>query len=126
MKRLWIAALLLVLILAGTLWNISYLGRFTDEVAGILTEAQARAETGDWAGAGSLTDQAFSLWESREPYLHITLFHSDTDEIYVSFREVMEYIGRREDGSYAAANAKLIAKLSLLYKMDQLNLENVL
>lgn len=126
MKRLWIALLLLALILACTLWNISYLGRFTEQVTGVLTEAQAKAETGDWPGAASLTDQAFSLWESREPYLHITLFHSDTDEIYVGFREVMEYIGTQEDGDYAAANAKLIAKLSLLYKMDQLNLENVL
>jgi hypothetical protein len=126
MKRLWIAVFLLVIILAGTLWNISYLGRFTGELADVLTAAQAKAEADDWAGAASLTDEAFSLWESREPYLHITLFHSDTDEIYVGFREVMEYIGNREDGDYAAANAKLIAKLSLLYKMDQLNLENVL
>lgn len=126
MKRLWIAVLLLVLIFALTLWNVNYLNRFTSQVSAFLTEAEVLAEGGDWSGAETLTDQAEALWESREPYLYITLVHSETDEIYIGFHEVLELIYRQEDGEYSAANARLISKLELLCKMDALTIQNIL
>ncbi len=126
MKRLWISVILLVLIFSITLWNVSYLSRFVGQVTSLLTDAETLAERGDWAGAWQLTDKAKSIWEGREPYLYITLIHSDTDEIYVGFREVLKFIEQQEDGEYSAANAHLIAKLELLHEMDELTLQNIL
>jgi len=125
-RRLWVSVILLALIFSATLWNVSYLSRFINQVTELLTAAEALAEGGDWGGAQSLTEEARHLWESREPYLYITLIHSDTDEIYVGFREVLEYICSQEDGEYSAANARLIAKLELLHEMDELTLKNIL
>lgn len=126
MKRLLAAAFLLVFLFGATLWNVSYLVNFTSQVAGILTEAESKAEGGDWTGAETMTGEAKALWESREPYLYTTLFHSDTDEIYVGFREVLELIYQQENGEYSAANAHLIAKLELLGTMDQFSIQNIL
>lgn len=126
MKRLWISVFLMVFIFIATLWNVGYLTRFTNQITALLTDAETLAEDGNWAGAQSLTNDAKDLWESKEPYLYITLIHSDTDEIYVGFREVLEFIYRQEDGEYSAANARLIAGLELLHKMDEFTIQNIL
>lgn len=126
MKRLWISLAILTVIFVATVWNVSYLGRFTTEIADILSQAQEKADSGDWDSAEALTKQAETRWESRQAYLYTTLLHSDTNEIYMGFHEVLEFIGKREDGEYAASNARLISKLSLIHKMDQLSLENIL
>ncbi len=65
-------------------------------------------------------------WEDQEKYLYTVLRHSDTDEIFTSFREVGEFINCQEGGEYSAANARLIAQIELLYKMEQFNLKTLL
>ena len=81
MKRLWIAAALLVAIFCAMLYNTHFLCRFSGELAQALEQAEAYAEQGDWRRAESMTRQAYDLWQSRDSYLHITLRHADTDLI---------------------------------------------
>ena len=126
MKRLWIAAALLIGLFSAMLYNSWYLGRFADEVSQLLTHAETQAEQGAWEQAEALTRQAYDLWESRDTYLHIMLRHADTDQIYAGFREVLEFITCREDGEYSAANARLITQIELLQEAEQLTLKNVL
>lgn len=126
MKRLWIAAGLLVAVFAATLVNAHYLNGFTGALTGQLTQAEAAAESGDWAGAQSMTRQAYDAWEGNSAYLHIMLRHADTDQIQTGFQEVLEFLQCREGGEYSAANARLIAQIGLLYEAEQLTLKNVL
>ena len=65
-------------------------------------------------------------WLSHDAYLHVLLRHSETDEIYIDFREVAEFIQCEEAGEYSAANARLIAQLELLSEAEQLTLKNIL
>ena len=92
MKRLWIAALLLAVLFGATLCNNLYLRGFTGALNALLEQAEARAETGDWEEAHVLTEQALTQWQSRDSYLHILLRHSDTDQIYTGFQEVLEFL----------------------------------
>ena len=92
MKRLWIAALLLAALFGATLCNNLYLRGFTGALNTLLEQAEARAETGDWEEAHVLTEQALTQWQSRDSYLHILLRHSDTDQIYTGFQEVLEVL----------------------------------
>ena len=107
MKRLWIAALLLAVLFGATLCNNLYLRGFTGALNALLEQAEARAETGDC-------------------YLHILLRHSDTDQIYTGFQEVLEFLTCQEAGEYSAANARLMTQISLLYEAEQFTLKNVL
>ena len=84
------------------------------------------AETGDWEEAHVLTEQALTQWQSRDSYLHILLRHSDTDQIYTGFQEVLEFLTCQEAGEYSAANARLMTQISLLYEAEQFTLKNVL
>ena len=119
MKRLWIAALLLAVLFGATLCNNLYLRGFTGALNALLEQAEARAETGDWEEARVLTEQALTQWQSL-------LRHSDTDQIYTGFQEVLEFLTCQEAGEYSAANARLMTQISLLYEAEQFTLKNVL
>ncbi len=126
MKRIVIAAVILLLTFAATLSHSFYVSSFTGDLTTLLEAAEARAESGDWEAAGDLTQTARKQWEGKELYLHILLRHTETDSVYIGFREVSEFIQCQESGEYSAANAKLIAQLELLAEAEQLTLKNIL
>lgn len=126
MKRIWIALAILMAIFASTMWHSAYIRSFTKDLTFLLEAAEGEAESGNWSGATDLTAVAREKWEKKDPYLHITLRHNETDAIYAGFREVNEFLQCMESGEYSAANARLIANLELLSEAEQLTLKNIL
>ena len=126
MRRLWIAAGLVGLLLAASLTNAWYAQKITDDMGRRLERAQELAQGEDWGEAERITRQVFQDWEERHFYFHTLMRHSDTDEILRAFREVLEYLEVREIDQYRAANADLVAQLELLAEMEQATLVNVL
>ena len=126
MKRLWIAVILLVLLLAASLGNGWYAQELTGGMGEQLKQAQAHAELGDWDRARALTRQVYEAWQDHHFYFHTTMRHSDTDQILRAFRSVLEYLELHEPDQYNAANADLITQLELLGEMEQASVANVL
>lgn len=126
MRRLWIAVLMLSSMFACALFNSFYLRQFASHISGLLVQAEEAAEAGNWERAGALTQEAAELWERRDFYLHVSLRHTDTDQIRAGFQEVDEYLGAQEMGEYSAANAQLTTQLELLWEAEQFNLKNIL
>lgn len=125
MKRLWLALVLLAAIFAGTLLHIRSLQGFTGALGRLLEQADELAAAEDWGQARALTVQAQDAWADRDVYLHVLLRHADTDSIYAGFRETLALLDSREYGEYAAANARLITQIELLYEAEQLTLKNI-
>lgn len=126
MKRLWIAAALLLFLLGASLANAWYARNVTDGMRERLRQAQTSAEQGDWSRAEALTRQVYEDWQGRHFYFHTTMRHSDTDQVLREFRAVLEYIRLQEPDQYNAANADLMAQLELLAEMEQPTIVNVL
>ena len=126
MKRMWIALGLLVLVFAAAWDNTFYLKHLTGQLSALLTQAEAWGEAGDWDRALELTRRAEALWEDHDVYLHVTLRHTDTDNVFLSFQEVKEFIHCQEGGEYSAANAVLLGHIHLLCEQEQFNLKNLL
>lgn len=127
MRRLWIAAGILLALCAATAANVFYITGLTGQTSSALTQAQAAAEEGAWDRAAELTRQAEEDFQRQSFYLHITLHHSDIDAVEVSFQEVGQLLAHRERlGEYAAANARLIAQLELLAESESFTLKNIL
>ena len=126
MRRLWIAAGLLLALLGASLGNAQYAKRLTDGMREQLYQARVQAELGEWGRAEALTRQVYEDWQSRHFYLHTTMRHSDTDQVLRGFRTVLEYVRLQEPDQYNAANADLIAQLEMLAEMEQPTLTNVL
>ena len=126
MKRLYIAAALLALLLGLSLVNGWYSERLTGEMREQLRQAQRLAEEEDWGRAEAVTRQVYEDWQNRHFYFHTTMRHSDTDQVLRGFRTVLEYVRLQEPDQYNAANADLIAQLELLAEMEQPSAANVL
>lgn len=126
MKRLWIAAAILVLMLGASLVNGWYAQSLTGEMTKQLRQAQSFTGLDDWERAESVTRQVYEDWQEHHFYLHTLMRHSDTDQILRAFRQVMEYLRLQEPDQYNAANADLIAQLELLAEMEQPSVVNVL
>lgn len=126
MKRLWIAATILLCMLGGTLANSWYLNRLVSTLDQQLAAAHVLACQDSWDTASRITQQAAEQWQAHDFYVHIMLPHRDLDEISLTLREVQEYLALEETDQYTAANAKLMAQLGLLAEMEQLTVKNIL
>lgn len=126
MKRLVIAAVLLLAVLGATVANSRYLTGLTDGFCQQLEQAATLAGRDDWPRALALTEQTLAAWEKHDFYLHTLLRHIDIDAIRLTFHEVMEYLRLAEADQYTAANAKLITQLELLAEAERLDWKNVL
>lgn len=126
MKRLWIAAVLLIFLLGASLTNAWYAQRLTGGMREELGLAQRMAEEGNWGRAESLTRQVYEDWQDHHFYFHTLMRHSDTDQVLRAFRTVLEYLKLQEPDQYNAANADLMAQLELLAEMEQASVVNVL
>ena len=128
MKRLYVSLGLIALLAVLCGAHTVYLNRFTDELTGLLTQAQEQVERGDWEAATRLTGQAREQWVGNEGYLHITLRHADIDAILVSFDEALAFLqgSEHQPAEYAAVNAKLLTQLSLLLEEELPTLTNIL
>lgn len=126
MKRLYIAAALLILLLGASLTNGWYARKVTGEMCKELRQVQLLAEVEDWSQAESITRQVYEDWQGRHFYFHTLMRHSDTDQVLRAFRQVLEYLRLQEPDQYNAANADLMAQLELLAEMEQASVVNVL
>jgi len=126
MRRLWIAAALLAVLLGGSLANAWYAQSLTGEMTGQLRRAQSLTEGDDWPQAEAVTRQVYEDWQKHDFYFHTFMRHSDTDQILRAFRQVLEYLRLQEPDQYNAANADLVAQLELLAEMEQPAMANVL
>ena len=126
MKRLWIAAGLLALLLAASLTNAWYAQKLTGNMGERLRQAQTLTGQGTWDRAEALTRQVYEDWQDHHFYFHTLMRHSDTDQVLRAFRTVLEYLQLQEPDQYNAANADLMAQLELLAEMEQASVVNVL
>ena len=126
MKRLYIAAGLLLVLLGASLTNAWYAQSLTGGMTDQLRRAQSLTEQDDWAQAEAVTRQVYEDWQSHHFYFHTLMRHSDTDQVLRAFRQVLEYLPLQEPDQYNAANADLMAQLELLAEMEQASVVNVL
>ena len=128
MKRLYVSLCLIALLAVLCGVHTVYLGRFTNELTRLLTQAQEQVEREDWDSAFRLTRQAKEQWVDNEGYLHITLRHADIDAILVSFDEALAFLqgNEHQPAEYAAVNAKLLTQLALLIEEELPTITNLL
>lgn len=126
MKKGWLAVVLLVAMVALSLWHVSALGSLTGSLGEELRRAEELAERGNWDKAAEVTKAASEQWDNRAFYLHVTLDHKTADDIAVGFAETLGFLEWQEAGEYSAANARLMEQLELLGKVERPNLENLL
>lgn len=126
MKPFWISCLILTSMIALTLYNTQHLKHVIQPLEVQLTQAATYAEAEDWDHALQLTQEVYKAWEGHKTYLHVTLPHSNIDQIYMLLEDSLAYLEHKEIGEYVAAYKNLIIQMDMLYDMETLTLTNIL
>ena len=126
MKREWIAAGLLLLLLAAALGNIAYLDRLMGRIEGELYEAQEMADAGSFSDAEDATERALEHWLDANAYTHIFIRHPEIDATSDAFYELKELLAEENAEGYPSAFEKLLYHLNSIDEMEHIRLGSVL
>ena len=126
MKPLWISSLILAAMVAVLLYNTRHLQSLIEPLQEQLHQAADLAKKEQWETATQITKEVKKSWDDHKTYLHITLPHSNIDDICVLIDEAIAYLDHKKIGEYSAVNQRLINQLTLLYEMEIPTLTNIL
>lgn len=126
MKRFWIGAWLLgVLVLLGW-WTGTRVMDTALPCAASLDRAAALAMAEDWHGAKQAAGQAGEWWEQKRNFSASVTDHSALDEVDALFEELRIYSAREDAESFAAGCVFLAEKLRDLGESQRLDWWNLL
>ena len=125
MKRITVASLILLGLLAATIGNGLYLTHSAGQVTALLEESKTAAEQEDWEKALTLSNEAEEKWMSADFYHHVVLHVESLEEISVGFQELQQFLKTQDDAETAAAAGRLIRRIQMTAEKEQLRLENI-
>lgn len=121
MKKELVALALLLLILAGNVWNQRRLETLTSGLETLAEEAYASARKGHWQEAAEAVQEAEQRWTDADPYTHIFIRHTDIDALTAAFCDYRGALTGRDEGDILAAYLRLTAGLRSLLAMEKLS-----
>ena len=125
MKRSWIGAgLLLVLLISGLLvtWCMA---KIHDPIARDLTTAGEYALSGNWEQAEALSRKAAQTWEENEIFRACFADHSPMEEIDACFDQLKIYLRMKEETAFAASCGEIARKAEAMGEAHGLVWENI-
>ena len=126
MKRLWIGAVLLAVLLFLGIGSTLAMERIHKPIAQQLEDASTAAQSGHWQEARILTAGARGRWEQYREFAACIADHEALEAADAQFArlEVLEPI--RESTAFAVACAELSALFNALADVQDLNLWNMM
>ena len=125
MKKEIVAVVLLLLILAGNIWNRQRLDKVIEELNSLTEEAYAFSKETDWTEAEDYARSAEEAWLSAHNYTHIFIRHSDVDTLTAALCDYHGAIVGRDDGDILASYLRLSASLHCLQYMETLSVGSI-
>ena len=120
MKReLW-AALLLLLLAAGSLWHLRSADRLTGLVEDSLDRAEQAARQEDYEAALAALREGRQVWQASSVYAQVFFRHPDLDSLQEAFA-ALEQLLRQEDKAGPAALELLRYHLETLDRMEHVS-----
>ena len=114
MKKAWLAAGLMVFMVA---LSFTVNSRVTSYVGGILDrldEAEWQADHDDFEGAQTYVLSALELWADKLPLISMALPASRTHDVQTALQGIREQLACQDYDAYKASNAQLVSILVVL------------
>ena len=126
MKRLYIgAALLAVMLAAGICLTVAFTA-IHEPLSSRLQEAQEAAVAGDWEKAADLTEQARQKWEEFRHFTAAVADHEPLEEMDSLFARLEVLCRLREEDEFAADCAQLARLADAMAESQRINWWNLL
>lgn len=118
MSRELLAFLLILLLIAGSWWNIAAVDSLSEDMLSALEESEQAADIGDRDKALDALDRALERWLRSDSYTHIFIRHSEIDSTADAFYELREVLLSGELEGSAAAYGKLRYHIISIQEME--------
>lgn len=125
MKRAWISAAILAVLVTILSWNAVHLGRTVAPLAASLEQASEAVRVGDWSAARSRLDSVQTRWATERCYLHLVQCHDAVGEIATHLEEAEAYLLEQDVGACRAALAQAVGEMEALRESEGLAIENL-
>lgn len=125
MKRLIVAIILMVVLIAGCFWGYSQLDTVTQEVAdGVAVADQLLADTQP-EEARSALQNAYELWRLRQAMLGAVVRHDELDDIENLFQRAMQSLEDEDTAEYRLQSRELRSMLLHVPEMELPTIQNI-
>ena len=114
MKRVWIGAAILILLLTGGLLVTRHMGCTHREISRELERAALFAQAGNWEEAGDETEDAYEDWQAHWRFSAAFADHAPMEEIDALFAQLEAYRTARDGVSFAAVCRQLAKQVNAL------------
>lgn len=125
MKRVITAAVLLLLLILASVWNIRRVDSLTGELETLLSRSEQAALDGSFAQAEDIANEALTLWLESDSYTHIFIRHSEIDSTSDAFYELLERVSEHDTDGLPSAYAKLVYHLDSIASMEHVSLGSI-
>lgn len=117
MKKELIASALLLVLIAGALFNVYWLDRFVGGISDSLESSRECMEACDFERAKDHLLAAIDAWTGADSYTHIFIRHSEinstTDAFYEALSDVVSEDVKSAEGSFGKLDAQLNSIVSI-------------
>lgn len=125
MKKEIIAAALLIILLAGSLYNITVVDRIMSGLKAEVNEAYESAQNGDFDSAKKHIDTAIGHWLALDGYTHVFIRHTEIDSATDAFFEMQADVYDENEKALQGTYGLLIAHLDSLMTIEQVRLGSI-
>lgn len=125
MKKETVAAILLLLLFAGTIVNINVNDRLIAELDNTVTAAYTAARNGDWDSAKEGVEAACRRWESLDDYTHIFIRHSEIGTTTDALYSMLSSVCAEDIGDLRGSYGLLHAQLRSLAEMEHISIGSI-
>ena len=120
MKRELFAGLLLLLLIAGSLWNLRCADALTQNVADSLSRAEEAARRQEYAEALQALEKAQRDWDAKRSYTQVFFRQPDLDSLQDAFADLGQLL-LQKDEAWPAALRRLRYHLEMVDRMEHLS-----
>lgn len=126
MRAFTIPTLLLVLILAFSLWTGRYAEKRTEQLSALLEQTEAAAQREDWREAEARLRDAYGGWQESQGFFYTVMDHAQLDEAESLFAGAIAVCREEDDDDFHMLLAQLATQLRLLAETQSVSLKNIL
>lgn len=126
MKRFWIGAILLLVLLAMGICSTVAMGSFHRKLSRELDSISAAAMAEDWDRTQASLQQAHSYWLCHRRYVAAAASHKPIEEIDSLYSQLEIYLQRRDSMGFALCCTTLRHRTEALGEAQSINWWNLL
>jgi hypothetical protein len=125
MKRVWIAAILIVVVIFSCIASQHYLYRITIQLSDEIYQADQLAQVDNLSGSAKLVYNSYREWKTHENAIGAIIRHQEMDDIESLYLRALQNANNQDKNEYLVQSKELQGLLLHLADMEKPKMKNL-